>query len=87
MGTWAEGSVSQPELEAFFKARDSNSDGVWTMSGRRGGGGRRDPKATGAKEGTVAPDFTLKPPGGGKAVTLSSFRGKRPVALIFGSYT
>ena len=77
------GSVSQAELEAFFKANDSNDDGVWTM-GRRG---RRDLHATGVKEGTVAPDFTLKPPGGGNSVTLSSFRGKRPVALIFGSYT
>lgn len=81
------GSVSQAELEAFFTARDSNGDGVWTMSGGRGGRGRRDLHATGAKEGTVAPDFTLKPTGGGKAVTLSSFRGRRPVALIFGSYT
>ncbi len=77
------GTVTQAELEAFFRARDSNNDGVWTMSGR----GRGDPRATGAKEGTVAPDFTLRPPGSGKAVTLSSFRGKRPVVLIFGSYT
>ena len=75
------GTVTQAELEAFFRARDSNNDGVWTMSGRG------NPRATGAKEGTVAPDFTLRPPGSGKTVTLSSFRGKRPVALIFGSYT
>jgi len=27
------------------------------------------------------------PPAGGEAVTLSSFKGDRPVALIFGSYT
>lgn len=35
----------------------------------------------------MAADFTLEPRGGGDAVTLSSFRGKSPVALVFGSYT
>ena len=37
--------------------------------------------------GDVAPDFSLMPLHGDKPVTLSSFVGKRPVALIFGSYT
>ncbi len=38
--------------------------------------------------GQIAPDFTLKPShGDGEPVTLSSFAGKQPVALIFGSYT
>ena len=37
--------------------------------------------------GDVAPDFTLPPRGGGAAVQVSSFRGKSPVALVFGSYT
>ncbi len=36
---------------------------------------------------SLAPDFTLQPRGGGEPVTLSSFRGKSPVALVFGSYT
>lgn len=40
-----------------------------------------------AAAGKIAPDFTLRPPKGGDPVTLSSFRGKKPVALIFGSYT
>lgn len=39
------------------------------------------------KVGDLAPDFTLQDPSGTKAVRLSDFRGKRPVALIFGSYT
>jgi hypothetical protein len=39
------------------------------------------------RPGDPAPDFSLEPRGGGAAVTLSSFRGKSPVALIFGSYT
>lgn len=37
--------------------------------------------------GTQAPDFKLPRLGGGAQVQLSSFRGERPVALIFGSYT
>lgn len=37
--------------------------------------------------GDLAPDFTLPDQHGKRQVTLSSFRGKRPVVLIFGSYT
>jgi hypothetical protein len=37
--------------------------------------------------GDPAPDFELPLLGGGGSVRLSSFRGERPVALIFGSYT
>jgi len=36
--------------------------------------------------GQEAPDFTLKGLDG-KEVALSSFRGQKPVFLIFGSYT
>ncbi len=39
------------------------------------------------KVGDAAPDFTLPDPSGKHEVTLSSFQGKRPVVLIFGSYT
>ena len=39
------------------------------------------------RPGSLATDFTLEPRGGGAPVTLSSFRGKSPVALVFGSYT
>jgi len=37
--------------------------------------------------GDVAPDFTLKTLDGKKTVTLSRFQGKKPVLLVFGSYT
>ena len=37
--------------------------------------------------GELAPDFTLKTLDGAEEVTLSSYKGQRPVALIFGSYT
>jgi hypothetical protein len=45
-----------------------------------------------AREGTLrrgdeAPDFELERTGHGERVRLSSFRGKRPVVLVFGSYT
>ncbi len=37
--------------------------------------------------GSNAPDFKLPRLEGGEMVQLSSFHGKKPVALIFGSYT
>lgn len=39
------------------------------------------------KAGDLAPDFTLSDISGTVSVTLSSFRGQKPVALVFGSYT
>jgi hypothetical protein len=44
-----------------------------------------DPRAP--KVGDLAPDFELQDPEGNVRVRLSDFRGKRPVALVFGSYT
>ena len=41
----------------------------------------------GVAPGAQAPDFTLKDKDGKTSVTLSSFAGAKPVALIFGSYT
>lgn len=37
--------------------------------------------------GQPAPDFTLKTVDGAAQMTLSSFRGQKPVVLVFGSYT
>lgn len=37
--------------------------------------------------GSLAPDFTLTTENGKKTVTLSDYRGKKPVVLIFGSFT
>jgi hypothetical protein len=39
------------------------------------------------KFGDLGPDFTLSDISGTESVTLSDFLGKKPVALIFGSYT
>lgn len=39
------------------------------------------------KVGDMAPDFALKTTDGSSLVRLSSFRGQKPVVLIFGSHT
>ena len=39
------------------------------------------------KVGDIAPDFELQDINGENAVQLSGFRGQKPVALIFGSFT
>jgi peroxiredoxin len=44
-----------------------------------------DPHAP--RVGDVAPDFELRDSNGENPVRLSDFKGKKPVALIFGSYT
>jgi hypothetical protein len=41
----------------------------------------------GPRPGQPAPDFTLSTHDGKKQITLSDFHGKRPVVLIFGSFT
>lgn len=46
---------------------------------------RHGPKAP--REGDPAPDFELRDAGGKNPVRLSDFKGKKPVALIFGSFT
>ena len=53
----------------------------------RRGQQRRDRVPDMLVEGDVAPDFTLKSPDGKGEVSLSDFRGAKPVALVFGSYT
>lgn len=78
-----DGRLGRTELVGFFHAM-SVGGRPWSL-GREallepGAGG-------GVAPGTLAPDFTLRPPDGGEPVTLSSFRGDRPVALVFGSYT
>lgn len=39
------------------------------------------------KAGDLAPNFALNDISGTDAVTLWDFRGQKPVALVFGSYT
>jgi peroxiredoxin len=44
-------------------------------------------RAGALNEGDAAPDFTLPTVDRRARVTLSSFKGERPVVLVFGSYT
>jgi hypothetical protein len=39
------------------------------------------------KAGDMAPDFRLRAAHSQETVQLASFRGQKPVALVFGSYT
>jgi Ca2+-binding EF-hand superfamily protein len=79
----ADGRLGRPELVEFFRATSGNTD-VWIFDSAN----LLEPGTQGdAAPGTLAPDFTLHSTDGGEPVTLSSFRGSQPVALVFGSYT
>ena len=45
------------------------------------------PRDSNLQMGDVAPDFQLYDLDGKNPVKLSSFRGKQPIVLVFGSYT
>jgi cytochrome oxidase Cu insertion factor (SCO1/SenC/PrrC family) len=59
------------------------------LDGQRKRPRRKRGPDTAPKSGQVAPTFDLKLlyDKGGKSVNLEAFKGKRPVILIFGSYT
>ena len=44
-------------------------------------------EAIAPKPGDTAPDFELSDINGENPVRLSSFQGRKPVALVFGSFT
>lgn len=75
-----DGSATRAEVEKVFGELDRNRDGKLAAGEISGGALPR--------VGDVAPDFDLPTLANvKKTVKLSSFAGKRPVALIFGSYT
>jgi len=43
--------------------------------------------AVAPKEGDIAPDFELLDVNGENLIRISDFRGRKPIALIFGSFT
>ena len=54
-----------------------NKEAVW----------QKKDNALAPKEGDEAPDFELFDASGKQRVRLSEFRGQKPVALVFGSFT
>ncbi|MCH7728825.1 MAG: hypothetical protein IH991_20420 [Planctomycetes bacterium] len=98
-----EGQEIPAQLRRRIKQIDTNKDGKLSLdevkkSFGRGGSGRRpgeiitrpargERHSDTLKVGDLAPDFMLTDPSGKREVTLSSFKGKKPVVLIFGSYT
>ncbi len=49
--------------------------------------GRRSRPDDAPKVGDMAPTFTLKSLDGDSSTNLADYRGKKPVVLLFGSYT
>lgn len=86
-----DGEVSMKELGAVYDELDTNQDGKLAASeltsGRRGGRPGLRPVDEAPRAGSVAPDFTLPYKTGDRTETLSTYKGRKPVALIFGSYT
>ena len=75
-------------LCALALALAFSTEGSAQPSQRRRGRGPSDrPREGSLKVGDPAPDFELTRLDGKGTVKLSSFKGKRPVALVFGSYT
>ena len=78
-----DGKLELSDLELVYILVDTNGDGdldAHELSGR--------PYQVAAKVGRKAPDFELAlAKDVERKVRLSSFAGKRPVALVFGSYT
>lgn len=86
--------IDAGELEAAFNRLDANRDGTITPNERPQANTRRRPGRGVPQRGEIAPDFDLpftsasrKRANGRKTMRLSHFAGKRPVGLIFGSYT
>ncbi len=85
-----DGKIRVEDLNSLFSKLDRNSDKILQKSeipARRGGRGSRQ-RTRLPRVGDVAPDFNLPTLADrSKTVKLSSFAGKMPVALLFGSYT
>ncbi|MAG57529.1 MAG: hypothetical protein CMJ83_14650 [Planctomycetes bacterium] len=88
-----DGHIDLAEAKSGFTLADKDQNGRLSTAemgrsrrGRqRGGGGRAAQRAP--TVGEVAPGFTLKTLDGKSEVSLASFKNKKAVALIFGSYT
>ena len=87
MDTDRNGRVSLDEYKRFFVEADVNKDGYLTEVEIKRLVAIRRRTTPGPSLGQDAPDFTLKTLDGKGTVTLSDFKHKKPVVLVFGSYT
>jgi len=90
--------ISRDEYTKFFQIMDQNGDGFLTqkevmesMKKKQQEESRavqvRKTNKEGIEVGMGAPDFALKTLDGKKTIKLSNFKDKKPVVLIFASYT
>lgn len=92
-----ERSEVSEEMLRMFKRLDANGDGVAVekeikafqerMRRRANRNDQESRRDDAPAVGTVAPQFTLKRMQSEETVELASFKGKKPVVLVFGSYT
>jgi EF hand domain-containing protein len=82
-----DGALSWAETKDFFVRYDRDGNGRLATTERPLPGKPPRVGSIPPPEREPAPDFTLARQIGGEAVTLSSFAGRRPVALVFGSFT
>jgi hypothetical protein len=82
--------ITRDALIEYFEDNDPEDRGVLEVEGPALAAMGMDAAwddGMGPKKGSPAPDFALPTLAGDRTVQLSSFRQKRPVALIFGSYS
>ena len=79
--------ISIEEHNKFFANLDQNKDGFVNEKEITDFMKKRQEDESGPGVGEEAPDFELRTLEGDGVVKLSDFRGKKPVVLVFGSYT
>jgi len=85
-----DGKIAEDEFpgpSSQFSRLDKNGDGYLTEDEVPKGRTRPPKVDKGPKSGTLAPTFKLESLDGKEVFDLESFRGKKPVVLLFGSYT
>ena len=81
--------ISKEEYTSFFVEADQDKDGfvtekeIMVIMKKLG----QNQEAGSIELGQKASDFTLKSLDGKKTIKLSDYKGKKPVVLVFGSYT
>ena len=79
--------ISIEEYNKFFANLDQNKDGFVNEKEITDFMKKKQKDESGPAVGEEAPDFEMRTLEGDKVVKLSDFRGKKPVVLVFGSYT